>query len=95
MKDERPASAGGVDVCAEVACSACGQVNVGQTGERPCAACGLPTLWDPDSADELPSLEESRRELRAEGIDPDELGRRMRERVESMLRAASVLSRVS
>lgn len=90
MADERPASAGSVDVCAEVACSACGQVNVGQTGEHPCVACGLPTLHDPDSADELPSLEEARRELRAEGIDPDELGRRMRERVESMLRAVTL-----
>ena len=39
---------------------------------------------------ELPSLEEARRELRAEGIDPDELGRRMRERVESMLRAVKL-----
>lgn len=73
MEDEKPASAGGVDVRSE-ACPTCGQVNVGQTGEHPCAACGLP------------SLEEARRELRAEGIDPDELGRRMRERVESMLR---------
>lgn len=44
------------------------------------------SLHDPESDDELPSLEEARRELRAEGIDPDELGRRMRERVESMLR---------
>lgn len=43
-------------------------------------------IVDPESDDELPSLEEARRELRAEGIDPDELGRRMRERVESMLR---------
>lgn len=41
---------------------------------------------DPESDDELPSLEEARSSLRAEGIDPDELGRRMRERVESMLR---------
>lgn len=71
----------------EQRCPTCGQTNIGQTGEYPCAACGLPTLHDPDSADELPSLEESRRELRAEGIDdPDELGRRMRERVKSMLR---------
>jgi hypothetical protein len=85
MEDEKPASAGGVDVRSE-ACPTCGQVNVGQTGEHPCAACGLPTLHDPESDDELPSLEEARRELRAEGIDPDELGRRMRERVESMLR---------
>ena len=53
MEDEKPASAGGVDVCAD-ACLTCGQTNIGQTGEHPCTACGLPTLHDPDSADELP-----------------------------------------
>jgi len=27
-------------------CSACGQEDKGQTGEYPCAECGLPQVWD-------------------------------------------------
>lgn len=27
-------------------CPECDQVDVGQTGEYPCKACGLPTTWD-------------------------------------------------
>ena len=27
-------------------CENCGQTNVGQTGEFPCRACGLPMKWD-------------------------------------------------
>lgn len=64
-----------------MSCLACGQTNIGQTGEYPCAACGLPTQHDPDGADELPSYEEACAALRADGIDPDELGRRLRERL--------------
>ena len=30
------------------ACSQCGQVNIGQTGEHPCPDCGLPIIWDGD-----------------------------------------------
>lgn len=27
-------------------CEKCGQIDVGQQGEYPCSACGLPTVWD-------------------------------------------------
>ncbi len=29
-------------------CDKCGQKDIGQTGEYPCEACGLPTTWDDD-----------------------------------------------
>ena len=35
---------------APVACFCCGQTDIGQYGEYPCAVCGLPTLWDLPSA---------------------------------------------
>jgi len=31
---------------ADDACPVCGQQDVGQTGEHPCAECGLPIVWD-------------------------------------------------
>ena len=27
-------------------CADCGQIDRGQTGEHPCATCGLPWIWD-------------------------------------------------
>lgn len=30
-------------------CTACGQADLGQTGEAPCEICGLPTIWDAPS----------------------------------------------
>jgi hypothetical protein len=27
-------------------CPVCGQKDIGQTGEYPCEACGLPHMWD-------------------------------------------------
>ena len=34
------------DDSALLKCPVCGQTNLGQTGEYPCSACGLPTVWD-------------------------------------------------
>ena len=31
-------------------CTKCGSIDFGQTGEYPCAACGLPVAWDEESA---------------------------------------------
>lgn len=34
------------ETASEKPCVKCGQVNIGQTGEYPCATCGFPSLWD-------------------------------------------------
>ena len=31
-----------------VKCPKSGQIDLGQQGEYPCEACGLPTVWDKD-----------------------------------------------
>lgn len=42
-------------------CPTCGQIDTGQTGERPCVDCGLPTLHD----EQVYPLSEFREELKA------------------------------
>lgn len=50
-------------------CATCGQVNRGQTGEYPCAECGVPTLWD-DACDPVTGTPYA-----AESHSPEEFAR--------------------